>query len=186
MKDIVNDSNKILRQKSKEVPLPLQKEDQELLQSMYEYLKNSQNDDFARENDLRPAVGIAAVQLGKLKRMCAILIQDYDDDGNVISEKGYALVNPKIISHTTKKAYLKSGEGCLSVDKTIEGYVPRYAKVTVEAYDLLKNQNVTIIARGYEAIVFQHELDHFDGIMFYDHINQQDPFTPYPNAMIIE
>ena len=52
--------------------------------------------------------------------MCAILIQDYDEDGNVISEEGYALVNPKIVSYTPKMAYLKAGEGCLSVNDVIE------------------------------------------------------------------
>lgn len=186
MKDILDDSHEILREKSQEVPLPLSKEDESLLRSMYEYLQNSQNEEIAEKYDLRPAVGIAAVQVGVLKRMCAILIQDYDEDGNVISEEGYALVNPKIVSYTPKMAYLKAGEGCLSVNNVIEGYVHRHAKVTIKAYDLLTNKDVTIVARGYNAIVFQHELDHFEGKMFYDHINSEHPFMAMPNAMEIE
>lgn len=186
MKDILDDSHAILREKSQEVALPLSKEDEELLRSMYEYLQNSTNDEIAEKYDLRPAVGIAAVQVGVLKRMCAILIQDYDEDGNVISEEGYALVNPKIISYAQKKAYLKAGEGCLSVNNVVEGYVPRYAKVTVKGYDLLTDQEITVVARGYKAIVFQHELDHFEGTMFYDHINKEHPFMSLPNAMEID
>lgn len=185
MKDILDDTHEILREKSQEVALPLSKEDEELLRSMYEYLKNSTDEEIAEKYDLRPAVGIAAVQVGVLKRMCAILIQDYDEDGEVISEEGYALVNPKIISYTPKVAYLRAGEGCLSVNNMVEGYVPRHAKVTVKAYDLLTDQ-VTIVARGYKAIVFQHELDHFEGKLFYDHINPEHPLMSIPNAMEID
>ena len=82
-------------------------------------------------------------------------------------------------------AYLKDGEGCLSVNDEHQGYVPRYAKVTIKGYDALTDQEVKIVARGYEAIVFQHELDHFDGIIFYDKIDADDPFKPIPNAMAI-
>ena len=186
MKDILDDSHPILREKSVEVPLPLSKEDHDLLMSMYEYLENSQDDEIAEKYDLRPAVGIAAVQLGVLKRMCAILIQDYDEDGNVTKKEAYALVNPKIVSYTPKLAYLKAGEGCLSVNDVHEGFVHRHAKVTIKAYDILTGQDVTIVARGYNAIVFQHELDHFDGKLFYDYINKNHPFMAQPKAMEIE
>lgn len=186
MKDIVDDSHKILREKSVEVNLPLSKEDYDLLMLMYEYLENSQNDEIAEKYDLRPAVGIAAVQVGVLKRMCAILIQDYDENGNVTKKEAYALANPKIVSYTPKLAYLKAGEGCLSVNDVHEGYVHRHAKVTIKGFDALTNQNVTIVARGYNAIVYQHELDHFDGKIFYDYINKDHPFMAQPNAMEIE
>lgn len=186
MKDILDDSHELLRQKSQEVPLPLSKEDHDLILSMYEYLENSQDDEIAEKYGLRPGVGIAAVQLGVLKRMCAILIQDYDEDGNVIKKEAYALVNPKIVSYTPKMAYLKAGEGCLSVLNEHEGYVHRHAKVTIKGYDELTKQEVTIVARGYNAIVYQHELDHFDGKLFYDYINKDHPFMAQPNAMEIE
>ncbi len=186
MKDIIDDSHEVLRQKSIEVPLPLSKEDHDLLMSMYEFLENSQDDEIAEKYGLRPGVGIAAVQLGVLKRMCAILIQDYNENGEVIDKVAYALVNPKIISYTPKLAYLKAGEGCLSVNEDHQGFVPRHAKVTIKAYDLLTDQEVTIVARGYHAIVFQHELDHFEGKLFYDYIDKYHPFLAKPNAMEIE
>ena len=92
--------------------------------------------------------------------MCAIHLLDYDRNGNVTKVNDYALVNPKIISYTEKKSYLKDGEGCLSVNEEIQGYVPRYAKVTVKGYDVFSDQEIKIVARGFLSICLQHELDH--------------------------
>ncbi|MGN1388681.1 MAG: peptide deformylase, partial [Bulleidia sp.] len=75
--------------------------------------------------------------------------------------------------------------GCLSVPEEHQGYVVRHARVTVKGYDLLTDQNITIRARGYLAIVLQHELEHFKGVLFYDHINSKDPFAKVPGAMVI-
>ena len=96
------------------------------------------------------------------------------------------MVNPKIVSYTEKKSYLKDGECCLSVNYDVQGYVPRYAKVTVKGYDVLTDQEVKIVARGFLSICLQHELDHFDGVLFYDHFNKNNPKAPLPNAMIVE
>ena len=186
MKDIIDDHNKTLREVSKNVSLPLSEEDKNLLLEMHEFLVNSQEPETCEKYDLRPGVGIAAVQLGIPKRMCAIHILDYDNNGNVTNANDYALVNPTIVSHTEKKSYLRDGEGCLSVNDEIQGYVPRYAKVTVKGYDLLTDQEVTIVARGFMAICLQHELDHFEGTLFYDRINKDNPFAPIKNAMVIE
>lgn len=185
VKDIIDDHNPLLREVSMPVSLPLSKEDRQTLMDMYEYLENSQDEEKSKALDLRPGVGLAAIQIGIKKRMCAILIYDYDEEGEIIGSTAYALVNPKIISHSMRKAYLKDGEGCLSVNENHDGYVPRYAKVTIQAYDALTDKNVTIVARGYEAIVYQHELDHFDGHVFYDHINKTDPFAPIADALEI-
>ena len=51
---------------------------------------------------------------------------------------------------------------------------------------VLTHKNVTIVARGYLSICLQHELDHFDGKLFYDRINKENPKAPIPNAMVIE
>ena len=98
----------------------------------------------------------------------------------------YALVNPRIISASAKQTYLKSGEGCLSAEVDHAGYVPRSMRVKVEGYDLLQDKMVTIRAEGYLAIVLQHEIDHFSGIMFYDRINQMAPDAKIPGAIMIE
>jgi len=186
MKDIIDDRHPLIREISKPVEMPISKEDEQLLLDMHEFLVNSQDEELCDKYQLRPAVGIAAVQLGILKRMCAIHVLSYDQDGNITKADDYALVNPKIISYTEKQSYLKDGEGCLSVNEDIQGLVPRHAKVTVKGYDVLTHQDVTIVARGFLSICLQHELDHFDGKLFYDHINKEHPTTPIPNAMVIE
>ena len=72
MKDIIDDSNELIRTVSKEVELPLSKENHDLLMKMHEFLVASQDEELSEKYDLRPAVGIAAIQLGIPKRMCAI------------------------------------------------------------------------------------------------------------------
>lgn len=179
---IVKDDNPILRQRSEDVKLPLSKEDEQLLKDMYQYVFESTIDEIAKEKDLRPAVGISAVQVGVLKKMTAIILKD--EDGSVVKE--YALVNPKIVSNSMEKAYLKSGEGCLSVVDEHKGYIYRSARVKVKGYDLLTNSDVEIKASGYLAIVLQHELDHFKGVLFYDYINKKDPYYEDAEAICLE
>lgn len=179
---IVKDDNPILRQRSEDVKLPLSKEDEQLLKDMYQYVFESTIDEIAKEKDLRPAVGISAVQVGVLKKMTAIILKD--EDGSVVKE--YALVNPKIVSNSMEKAYLKSGEGCLSVVDEHKGYIYRSARVKVKGFDLLTNSDVEIKASGYLAIVLQHELDHFKGVLFYDYINKKDPYYEDAEAICLE
>ena len=167
--DIVKDTDAIVRTKSEIVKLPLTAEDEALLMDMISYVRASQD-----------AVGIAAIQLGVAKRMLAVVVPNDED----IDE--YALVNPRIISESVQRAYLKNGEGCLSVEKEHEGIVPRAARITVKGYDLLQKQEITIKAKNYLAIVLQHEIDHFSGTLFYDRINKQDPWREDPNAIVIE
>ena len=95
MKDIIDDSNELIRTVSKEVELPLSKENHDLLMKMHEFL-------------------------------------------------------------------------------------------VVEGFDVLTNKDVKIVARGFLAICLQHELDHFDGVLYYDHINKEYPLVPIENAMVIE
>ena len=179
---IVKDDNPILRQRSKDVKLPLSNEDEQLLRDMRKYVYESTIEEIAKEKNLRPAVGISAVQLGVLKKMTAIILKD--EDGKVVTE--YALVNPKIVSNSIEKAYLKTGEGCLSVVDEHKGYIYRSARVKVKGYDLLTNCDVEIKANGYLAIVLQHELDHFKGVLYYDYINKKDPYYEDLDAICLE
>lgn len=180
--NIVKDDNNEIRQKSKNVTLPLNDEDRETLKSLYEYVYNSTIDEIAEKENLQPAVGIAAIQIGIAKKMLAIVLKD--EEGNEVEK--FALANPKIISHSIEKAYLKSGEGCLSVPENHRGYVYRHARIKVKGYDLFEDKEIIIKAKDYLAIVLQHELDHFDGILYYDHINKDEPFFEDPDAICIE
>ncbi len=176
---IVLDGNPVLREKAAEVKLPLSKEDRETLTDMIEYVRNSHDEEFCEEHNVRASVGIAAPQIALSKRMLAISIQD--EDRNI----EFALVNPRIIANSTKKAYLENGEACLSVVPDVAGYVPRYAKITVRAYNMLTDRMEDIRLTGYPAIVMQHEMDHLNGILYYDRINKADPFAEIEGAEII-
>ncbi len=179
---IIKDNDRLIRQKSVDVELPLKDEDRDVLMQMLKYVDDSTVEEIAEKENLRPAVGISAIQIGIPKKMTAVIIKD--SEGNKVCE--YALVNPKIVSNSLEKAYLEAGEGCLSVAEVHEGYIYRSARVKVKAYDALQDKDILIKAEGYLAIVLQHELDHFKGILFYDHINKQDPFYKDPEALVIE
>ncbi len=181
---IIKDSDPFIRTKSEDVVLPLSAEDEALLREMLQYVKDSTDEEKAEKLNLRPAVGISAIQVGVAKKMTAVVVDDLDKDGNLVHYE-YMLVNPKIVSSSVQKAYLEAGEGCLSVVEEHQGYVPRSARIKVKAFDLCTNQNIEIRARGYLAIVLQHEIDHFSGTLFYDHINQEDPFKKIETAMVI-
>lgn len=180
MDDIIRDGHPTLRKVAAEVSMPPSEEDKEILKSLLEYVKNSQNPELSSQYGLRPGIGLAAPQINVSKRMIAVHL--YDDKGNLYS---YAIYNPKIVSHSVEKAYLVSGEGCLSVDEDFAGYVERFARITVKGITL-EGEEVKLRLKGLPAICFQHEIDHLNGIMFYDHINKQDPFKPIEGAIAIE
>lgn len=169
MENIVREGDRVLREVASEVSIPMSEEDQTNLFDMMQFLRNSQDPDVAEKYGLRPGVGLAAPQINVPKRMFVLRITDNQDE---LMELFF--VNPKIISHSQETTFLSDGEGCLSVDRNIEGSVPRYARVKVEAYDE-KGNKFTKRLRGFQAIVFQHELDHLNGIMFYDRIDEDDP-----------
>lgn len=179
---IIKDNNPLIREKSLDVELPLSNEDRELLMNMYLYVDESTDEIIAEEKNLRPAVGISAIQVGVKKKMTAIILKDAE--GNKVYD--YALVNPRIVSHSVEKTYLSAGEGCLSVPDDHEGIINRYARIKVKAYDAINDKEIEIKLSGYPAVVFQHELDHFKGILYYDHINKENPLAIDENAIPIE
>lgn len=158
--------------------LPVAKEDQDVLRCMLQYLRNSQDPDISKKYKLRPGSGLSANQIGLNKRMFVALFEE----GNQMHE--YMLMNPKIIRHSLNMIYLPKGEGCLSINRKINGYVPRYERIKVKAYDIL-GQEIILQFNGYGAILMQHEIDHLNGIMFYDRINQEHPFK-LPDNVVIE
>ena len=170
MCDILDENDKTLRKVSEKVTFPLSKIDQKNIDLMIKYLHDSQIEELSEKYKLRPGMGLSAVQLGVLKRYF-VVVHEYEEG----KFDNYILINPKIISNSTEQIYVEAGEGCLSVNREIEGIVPRYARVTVEAYDRDGNK-IQVRAREELAIAFQHELDHLNGILFYDHIDKNNPF----------
>ena len=179
MDDIVRDGHPVLRKVASEVTLPPSNEDKEILNQLLEYVKNSQDPEVAAKYGLRPGIGLAAPQINVSKRMLAVHLTDEHE-----RLYSYALINPKIVSHSVEKAYLVSGEGCLSVDDPHPGYVPRYARITVKGYDSEGNE-LKLRLKGLPAVCFQHEIDHLNGILFYDYINKENPMQKPENAIAI-
>ena len=137
---------------------------------MLEHLYYSQIEKFAEKYHLRPGMGLAAPQLGVNERFFVVC---HEEEEGVF--KNYILINPKMISNSEELIYASEGEGCLSVNREVEGIVPRFARVTFTGYDIDGNP-IKIRAREELAIAFQHELDHLNGILFVDHIDPKDPY----------
>ncbi|MFB9861482.1 peptide deformylase [Salinicoccus siamensis] len=180
MKDIIRDPDPFLRRKVAEIDT-IDEETVDQLIAMRDYLVRSQNPDIAKKQGLRPGVGLAAPQVGLDKRMLAIYMEG--DEGEVLHD--HMLINPKIKSHSVTETYLPGGEGCLSVDEDVPGLVHRFQRVKVSALDP-EGKPVEVKAKGMLAVVLQHELDHLDGIMFYDHIDPDAPMEPKPGAKPVE
>ncbi|MEW6764180.1 MAG: peptide deformylase [Pseudomonadota bacterium] len=109
------------------------------------------------------AVGIAAPQVGMLKRVCIV---DATRARRPVPNHGkLVLVNPEI---TAWDGFAVGREGCLSVpDYT--GNVIRAEKIRLKAFDL-EGQPLEFEMEGYEARIAQHELDHLDGVLFLDRL----------------
>lgn len=171
-KNIIIDPHNTLRARAEEVKSPISAEDKETLRKLLEYVIASQDDELCEKYDLKPGIGLAAPQINVSKRMIAVHIPDEEYPEDTVS---YALYNPKIIAHSAAKCYLSGGEGCLSIEKEFKGYVPRYSKITVTGFDE-NDEKVTLKLTDLPAICFQHEIDHLNGVLFYDHINKENPF----------
>ncbi len=184
MDDIIREGHPTLRAVAKEVPIPPTEEDVKLGEEMMEFLKNSQDPVKAEELQLRGGVGLAAPQLDISKRIIAVHVPSLDPEK---PESGLSTVmyNPKVLSHSVQQACLGEGEGCLSVDREVPGYVVRAARITVSYYDAEGNKQ-KVRLKNYNAIVVQHEIDHINGVMFYDHINDQTPFNLDDGVLVIE
>lgn len=172
---ILDEKDKRLRTTSKEVIFPLSKEEKQTIEDVMTYLKYSQIEKYAEKYNLRAGWGMSAVQIGILKRWF-VIVEEQEDK----TFKNYFFANPKIISNSTAKIYVEQGEGCLSVNREVIGIVPRYARVTVEAYDINGNK-FEMRLREDLAVCIQHEIDHLNGILFIDKIDPKNPFKNRDN-----
>ncbi len=138
------DTDEILRKKSKKV----EKVDDKIRELV---------DDMIETMHQKDGVGLAAPQIGILKRV--VVIDLYDDKGP------YVLINPEIVK---EKGEQEVEEGCLSFPDKF-GKVKRPAEVVVKALDR-DGQEYKLKGKGLLAQAISHELDHLDGILFIDKI----------------
>lgn len=172
MENFIYDGHPLLRTVVDEVALPLTDEDKEVMYQLAEYLKNSQDPKIAKKYKLVEGVGLAAPQVGLNKRIFAIRAEDKDGQLHEC-----VLANPKIVSHSEELIYLPNGEGCLSVKEEMPGIVPRYKRLKITGYDI-NGKPIEMKAKDFIGIVIQHEMDHLNGKMFYDHIDKNNPLMP--------
>jgi peptide deformylase len=143
LRNLRYEGDEILRKKSREVPLV----DDRIRMLMDDMVENMYAND---------GVGLAAPQVGILKRVIVIDVED----GNI-----YKMANPKIISESGEEA---AEEGCLSVPEK-RGLVVRPMKVVVEYTDE-NNQAKKLEAEGLLARAICHEIDHLNGVLFIDRV----------------
>ncbi len=167
---ILDEKNKTLRKISEEVKFPLTKEDKKTIKDIITYLTMSQIEEYYEKYNLRPGMGLAFIQLGIPKNIFVIV--DEVDEGKF---ENYVIINPKMISHSEELIYVGEGEGCLSVNREVEGIVPRYARMRI-SYQNEEGQKLEIRVREDLSVAFQHEMDHLNGILFIDKIDKKDPF----------
>lgn len=167
---ILDEKDKKLREKSKDATFPLSIEDKKLIDDIITYLTMSQIKEYYQKYNLRPGMGLAFIQLGIPKNIF-IIVEEVDDE---IFEN-YVIINPKIISHSEELIYVGEGEGCLSVNRDVDGIVPRYARMKI-SYQDIEGKQQEIRVREDISVAFQHEMDHLNGILFIDKIDKKNPF----------
>ena len=110
-----------------------------------------------------PGVGLAANQIGILKKIVTINLPNDNNEKNKI----YTLFNPIITSYSKKKVIME--EGCLSIPKQFAD-IERPENITIE-YLNEKNEKIKEKKQGYEARILQHEIDHLYGRLFIDYLS---------------
>lgn len=139
-------------------------------------------DSLIRKAIASKGVGIAAPQISQSYRLFIVASHPSDRYPHAPTMPPTAMINPRILSHSEE--VVKDWEGCLSVPG-VRGLVPRYREIEVE-YTTRQGETKQEILTDFIARIFQHELDHLDGILFLDRIkNQADLYTEAEYRQII-
>ena len=119
-------------------------------------------DDMVETRRQAPGVGLAAPQVDESLRL--IVVEFGDEENEETPTKLYVIVNPEITRPSQET--LVGTEGCLSIPG-LQGDVERFVAVTVKGLNR-RGRPMTVKAKGWLARIFQHEIDHLDGILFTD------------------
>lgn len=160
----VEPNNSVLREIAKPVLLEdiTKPEMQSVIDRMFQLAYPEQGD------KSKPVlVGLAAPQIGISKR---IILVDVGADGKGGTSNLQVFVNPEIISES--KETIEGYEGCRSTDRVC-GIVERRKKVRIRAYDRAGHQIEQDVS-AFPAVIFQHEIDHLDGIVFVDRVKRDE------------
>jgi peptide deformylase len=119
-------------------------------------------DDMVETMRKAPGVGLAAPQVAESVRL--IVVEYGDEENEETPPKLYVIANPEITR--TSQDILVGTEGCLSIPG-IQGDVERFVNITVKGVNR-HGRPMTVKAKGWLARIFQHEIDHLEGILFVD------------------
>lgn len=147
--NIVTVPDPVLRRKAHKVT-EFGKDFQTMVDDMIETLRDA------------PGVGLAAPQVGLSEQL--IVIEYGDDDDESVPKKLFVVANPEIIQ--TSETVVEGLEGCLSVPDLV-GSVERFESIVVKGLNR-HGKPVKIKAQDWLARIFQHEIDHLNGILFTD------------------
>jgi peptide deformylase len=157
--DIITLPHPDLRQRSQKVGM--------ITTEIIEIVENMQHAtlDWEASRDHEVGVALAAVQLDIMYRI-VVLRNNFEDK----SDRTFAVfINPQITKYEGEIE--DDFEGCLSI-RDVYGKVPRHSKVRVKATNL-EGREIRVTAEGFLARIFQHEIDHTNGIVFIDHIRDK-------------
>lgn len=157
--DIITLPNTHLRERSKKVGI-ITDDIKKIIQDMQDATISWEQ---SREHEV--GVALAAVQIDQLLRIVVIR----NDFNNKEDHTFTVFINPVITKY--EGAIEEDFEGCLSI-KNVYGKVPRHTKVRVKALDA-EGREFRKTAEGFLARVFQHEIDHTNGVVFIDHIKDK-------------
>lgn len=180
VREIITPQNPLLRKKARKVAKFDDPKLQRLIDDMIETLLDA------------PGVGLAAPQVAESQRVIVVRLSDDEDmreeygaDAGVL----HIVINPELVR--ASRELVDGVEACLSIPGYY-GSVERHAEVTVRGLDRTGKQ-VRLKARGWLARVFQHEIDHLDGILFIDRASEvwrmsspDDAGLPDPLAGLME
>ena len=158
----------ILRNKTKDIPINEIKSEntQKIIEKMIKTMRKHNG------------AGLAANQIYEPMRICIIEVLDNPRYKHLNTIPLKVLINPKVI---IKKgtATFNSYEGCLSVPN-LRGKVKRYNTINVTYYNM-DAKKITEDIKGLESIVYQHEIDHLDGYLFTDKVEDNSTLVTYEN-----
>ena len=158
----------ILRNKTKDIPINEIKS--ENTQKIIEKMINTM-----REHN---GAGLAANQIYEPIRICIIEVLDNPRYRHLNTIPLKILINPKVIIKKDTATF-NSYEGCLSVPN-LRGKVRRYNSINVTYYTM-DAKKITENIKGLESIVYQHEIDHLDGYLFTDKVEDNSTLVTYEN-----
>ena len=156
LRKIVTLPEPVLRRKAKAVT-KFDKDLQVLIEDMVETMREA------------PGVGLAAPQIGLSERLIVVEYYEHEEDEDTENEeeapkKVWAVLNPEIVKASEEK--VMGIEGCLSIPNLV-GEVERHAEIQVKGLNR-HGKPMKIKAKGWLARIFQHEIDHLNGVLFPD------------------